>query len=283
MRVAGATRHKKRGVRMALPKRSNQLKRLRSPGCTCTLHWVCREKQTADNIKVAVVSRCSEQLEQRPRSAVATDKRLRVSSCPEEHGSRGCSPAGVGAKGLGREEGPEFLWGRKHWLVGLELLPHLLVRRVAERLEGRMEPTSVVSTDLFSTSFEPEVPLVTYLWRFWTVAQCTPATFVVACIYLERGVTTGSLMLTPLTMHRAVLAAVSSAAKFVEDDVSSDTTFARAGGVSGTEFGKLEYGMLLLLKWRLFVSSEELESVAESLILADPSGIEELWDDTEEL
>ena len=249
---------------MALPKRSKQLKRFSPPRRSRALHWVRREKQAADDIKVAAVSRCPEQLEHRPR-AVASDECLRVSSGPQEHGGRGGSPAGVRAKSLGGEEGPEFFRGRKHWLVGLELLPHLLVRRVAERLEGRMEPASVGRTDIFSSSFVPEVPLVTYLWRFWTVAQCGPATFVVACIYLERGVAAGSLVLTPLTMHRAVLAAVSSAAKFVEDRVPRDTIFARAGGVTGREFGRLEYGMLSLLKWRLFVRSEELEFVAETL------------------
>lgn len=115
----------------------------------------------------------------------------------------------------------------------------------------------------FASSQEPSITVRDYLKLLSCEAYCDATVFVVASIYLNRAMLEG-LILSKLTVHRIVLIAVSTAAKFVDDDVITDKMFARSGGVSLHEFRKLEHKFVAtVLKWKLFVTSEEFVKAAE--------------------
>lgn len=98
-------------------------------------------------------------------------------------------------------------------------------------------------------------------------ANRSQTSFVVALLYLERVSSSGRLALTRLTVHRAALVAVSTAAKFVEDDVADDGSFCEAGGVSRKDFWQLELAMTTALEWRFSVEIDELRARAEGLLV----------------
>jgi hypothetical protein len=267
--MALTTRHEKGCRRMAFPERANKLKRVKTSDCAGALHRVRRQKKAAHHIEVAVLSRRAEELKEGPR-IVSSNESLRVSPCLEEHDGRGGRPVRMRTELLLCEEGPEFLGGRQHWLVSLDLCPHLLLRSVAERLvvrvtQGDAEEEPAPGSQSFRSDRLPSISVEEYMERLSVHADCTPTTFVVALVYLLRGVDSGMLTLTSLTIHRALLAAAATAAKFVEDEPASDRDFCRAGGVSGRGLWRLETALAAVLQWRFYVGAGELQAVAESL------------------
>ena len=138
------------------------------------------------------------------------------------------------------------------------------MERVVDVHDPPLPPWSV----LFSSISEPSISIITYLKRLSRGAVCSATVFVFAAIYLDRALRTKKLPITKLSVHRVVLSAVSAAAKFVDDNVVQDAIFAQTGGVTPYEFGRLERIFIAeVLEWRLFVSVEEMNQVAEQMRL----------------
>ena len=171
------------------------------------------------------------------------------------------------------EEGPEFVGGKKHWLVTFDRVPHLMLERLTQLLESSITERDASVHDpppplcTFSSVVEPSISILAYLKRISRGAVCCATVFVFASIYLDRALRTKKLVITKLSVHRAVLSAVSTAAKFVDDDVMQDSVFAKVGGVTPFEFGRLERIFVgEVLEWKLFVSVEEMNNAAELLM-----------------
>ena len=90
--------------------------------------------------------------------------------------------------------------------------------------------------------------------------KCTPETFVLAFIYLERVISIKKeIILSCYCIHRLFLSAVVVAAKFFEDRYYKNSYYCKVGGISNKELNALELEFLLYIDFKLFVSTEEYE------------------------
>lgn len=133
---------------------------------------------------------------------------------------------------------------------------------------GSPEPAFAV----FHAARPPAIPILSYLERIHRYAHCSPICFVAAFAYLDRaarrGSPTGTLPLTRHNVHRLLMAAIMTAAKFLDDAFYNNAYYARVGGIATEEMNRLELHLLMLLDFRLHVVPEELQRYAEHLCKA---------------
>lgn len=257
MLVCRATRNEQRGFGMKVPEGAKQLQSFVPSKRSCNLHGVCREEQATYKVNPSALAITSSEKLEQGATAFATDEGFAVPAGLKEHDSRGGGTPGGCSYFLSSQEGPEFLNGRKHWFVCLNLIPHLFLGRVAVHIEKRVVTGKEVQT-VFDGLYEAPIRIVDYLRRFWDIADCQPAVFAVGLIYMERLVAKGNIVLKRTSVHRVVLASLVLAAKFVDDDVLPDSSFCRAGGVTAWELAQLEKSAAAIMDWRLCVTAEEI-------------------------
>lgn len=253
-------------------------------------HWVSREQESGDDVEKVVAANLvpsTENLQDGPGGAVAPDDELAICATLQENSSTLCGLPREIPDRLRQKEGPDFLGGRPHWLVRFDDVPHLLLQNLAAALDEHAErsgaalPPDVRMAEVFLGKQAARISIFAYLERMARRARMGASTFVVATVYLDRGLRAGSLVLCPRALHRAVLGALVLAAKFVDDDVLSDRDLAEVGGVSGKDFGRIERAFLVqVLQWRLYVCEAELLCAADKLrgdkdivTAASPAGV----------
>jgi hypothetical protein len=98
-----------------------------------------------------------------------------------------------------------------------------------------------------------------YFVRLQKYFHCSNECFILAFIYIDRAVTMNknALSLCSRNIHRLILAALTLATKFYDDIYYSNTHYAKVGGVSTREIDNLEYQLLCLVNWKLFVAPDE--------------------------
>lgn len=115
----------------------------------------------------------------------------------------------------------------------------------------------------------PVISVRDYLHRLHSYFACSTECFVLALIYVDRLVQRQpQFQLSHLNVHRVVLAALTIAAKFLDDRYYSNDYYGRVGGVRVKELNALEMRMLDLLKWRLIVTPEEYCQYREAVLCA---------------
>ena len=121
-----------------------------------------------------------------------------------------------------------------------------------------------------------------YLSRIFRYANCSPACYVLAFIYLERLVAADRQLRVPaLSVHRLISTCVLVATKFLDDSYYNNSYFAKIVGISLTEMNALELELLGRLDWRLHGQPEEFDAVCQRL--AEELSEEELLVAVEEL
>lgn len=104
----------------------------------------------------------------------------------------------------------------------------------------------------------PAMPAVDYAARLARYSYASPPCLVLATVYMDRVARRdASLALSPLNVHRLLLAALGVAAKVHDDAAASARHYALVGGVEADEVAALEMELLLALDWRTFVSEAE--------------------------
>lgn len=275
VRVPVAPRYEKRCLRVPFPEAGDQMHGFGAARRDDRFHWVSREQESGDDVEEVVTPNLvpsTENLQDRPSGAVAPDDELAVCATLQENGGALCGLPSELSDGLRQKEGPDFLGGRPHWLVRFDDVPHLLLQNLAAVLDehaergGTAPPPDGRMAAIFLGQCVAKITILAYLERMARRARLGASTFVVAAVYLDRGLRAGSLVLCPRALHRVVLGALVLAAKFVDDDVLSDRDLAEVGGVSRTDFGRIERAFLVqVLEWRLYVCEVELLCAADKL------------------
>jgi Cyclin len=120
---------------------------------------------------------------------------------------------------------------------------------------------------LFCGTRAPAVALDAYLSRIFRYANCSPACYVLAFIYLERLVEADAgLRITALSVHRLISTCVLVATKFLDDSYYNNSYFAKIVGISLTEMNALELELLGRIDFRLHVQPEEFDAVCQRLV-----------------
>ncbi|GBG88060.1 hypothetical protein CBR_g46429 [Chara braunii] len=112
----------------------------------------------------------------------------------------------------------------------------------------------------------PSITIDKYLERIFKYANCSPACFVVAYVYIDRLIQRQpELPITSLNVHRLLVTAVMVAAKFLDDVYFNNGYYAKVGGVTTAEMNRLELEFLFRLDFRLHVTTGVFEHYSSHL------------------
>uniref|UniRef100_A0A7S2X8Q9 Cyclin n=1 Tax=Lotharella oceanica TaxID=641309 RepID=A0A7S2X8Q9_9EUKA len=127
---------------------------------------------------------------------------------------------------------------------------------IARRLVHHKEKENGIMTS-FHSIHQPSISIGDYVKRISQFAKCSPQSYILAVIYIDRLVRADeNIELSLLTIHRLVLTAITVASKFMDDHYHSNATLARIGGTSGKELNQLELEFVFSLRFELHVSPE---------------------------
>lgn len=118
----------------------------------------------------------------------------------------------------------------------------------------------------FYSKKPPGIPLEAYLLRLHKYCPMSTAVYLATALYINRlAVIERVFPVTPRNVHRLLLAGLRVAMKALEDLCWPHGRFARVGGVSGAELGRLEIGFCFLANFELKVDEAMLLREAEEL------------------
>lgn len=149
----------------------------------------------------------------------------------------------------------------------LAVLEHAVATRVAAgTAASAVEPTAVTT---FHAVRAPGVSPADYLNRLVRNAHCSRSAFVVALVYLDRAAAKRpELALTPLNVHRLLLAATLLATKYLDDVLYDNAHFAYVGGLDVPELNLLELDLLHVLDFRTHVDLAAYADAEAALVQA---------------
>jgi len=151
-------------------------------------------------------------------------------------------------------EPPTIVWAAEcdpQALAGLRVV----FPSMASRITGMQKPTA------FHCVNPPKMLISDYLDRLHKYFHCSDSVFVVALVYIDRVIQLHPAMtFSTLSCHRFLLTALVLAAKYNEDIYYSNEHYAKVGGTTLRELGRLEVAFLRLLDWRLMVSPTEYDA-----------------------
>lgn len=141
------------------------------------------------------------------------------------------------------------------------------------------EPTSVIGAGAepvyvqhgiiarkFWSKRPPGIPLMEYLMRMHKYCAMSTAVYLATAHYIARLAVHDRLVpVTPRNVHRLVLAGLRVSMKALEDMCWPHSRFAKVGGVTEAELGRLEVTFLFLMAFELKVDEAALTRQAESL------------------
>lgn len=120
--------------------------------------------------------------------------------------------------------------------------------------------------DAFDAMRLPSVSIEDYMRRLERYCCCSKECFALSLVYLQRILDRNrDFKITELNVHRLLLAAIITAAKFQDDDFYSNAYYSKVGGVCPEELLTLEAEFMLLLGWRGHVTVEDFENCLERL------------------
>lgn len=116
------------------------------------------------------------------------------------------------------------------------------------------------SLSLFLSKKPPVISINQYLRRIMKYSKLEPSTIVLSLIYIDRVCEISNVQLTPYNIHRLLLACLVISIKYNEDDYYSNEYYAKVGGISLKELNVLEYTILIILNFELFIDNELYEN-----------------------
>ncbi|KAI9702520.1 MAG: hypothetical protein M1836_001000 [Candelina mexicana] len=157
---------------------------------------------------------------------------------------------------------------------------------IGSPVPGTDYPSTVIGADAKSSALQqitiarkfyskrpPPIPLEEYLLRLHRYCPMSTAVFLAASLYIHRmAVIERLLPVTSRNVHRLLLAALRVAMKALEDLSYPHSRFAKVGGVTELELGRLEISFCFLANFELNVSKEILMEQAASLKIASLHG-----------
>jgi hypothetical protein len=126
--------------------------------------------------------------------------------------------------------------------------------------ENNVEFKNFKETDkqksIFYSKKPPTISIQHYLERIVKYSKMEDSTLIITLIYIDRLCDLNQLHLNNYNIHRIILATITIAIKYNEDDYFSNDYYAKVGGISLQEINSLEYECVKLLKHKLFIDDE---------------------------
>lgn len=118
----------------------------------------------------------------------------------------------------------------------------------------------------FYSKRPPPISTEEYLMRMHKYCPMSTAVYLATSVYITRlAITERLIPVTPRNVHRLLLAGLRVAMKALEDMSWPHGRFAKVGGVSEAELGRLEITFCFLTSFVLKVDADQLQREAESL------------------
>jgi hypothetical protein len=119
----------------------------------------------------------------------------------------------------------------------------------------------------FYSKHAPPTPIDEYLFRMHRFCPLSPAVYLAVGLYLHRLIHIDKiLIITPLNVHRLLLAALRVASKALEDLNYPNSRFAKVGGITEREMGRLEISFCFLMGFELKVDEKMLQDQLQDLV-----------------
>ncbi|KAE8694191.1 Cyclin-U4-3 [Hibiscus syriacus] len=154
-----------------------------------------------------------------------------------------------------------------------------LLQKVAESNDvNRVSQAQKIS--LFHGPSVPTISIQNYLDRIYKYANCSPACFIVAYVYLDRfSQRQPSLPINSFNVHRLLITRVLDAAKFMDDMFYNNAYYAKVGGIKTIEMNLLEVDFLFGLSFQLHVTPDTFHAyysyLQREMILQHPPSVAE--------
>jgi len=140
-----------------------------------------------------------------------------------------------------------------------------VLERLCERNDRFIDESTMITR--FHALRPPSIGIKYYLQRIAKYSNCSEECFVLALIFIDRLIRTNeNFLVNSLNVHRLVITAVMTGAKFFDDQYFNNSYYGKIGGVSCKEINLLEVEFLFMLNFNLFVTSQEYETYNHRLM-----------------
>lgn len=140
-----------------------------------------------------------------------------------------------------------------------EILDEIVKENENTEINDNDEDHLTLIQDFFCKK-QPQISINKYLKRFMKYSKPEPSTIIITLIYIDKICESSNLQLTMLNIHRLLLACMVVALKYNEDDYYSNEYYAKVGGISLKELNQLEYNILILLDFNVFIDDALYEN-----------------------
>ncbi|KAJ3014405.1 hypothetical protein HKX48_005183 [Thoreauomyces humboldtii] len=165
-----------------------------------------------------------------------------------------------------------------------QLVPHLfqecetsvisqLVTEMISRLIAHNDRIPLTSATItrFHSRAPPGIKLDDYLRRIVKFASVEPSVILLLLVYVDRICELHpTFTISSLTVHRFIIAAVTSGSKALSDIYCTNTYYARVGGISLQELNLMEIEFCKMIGWRLSSSITLLQQYYANLVRTSP-------------
>ncbi len=136
---------------------------------------------------------------------------------------------------------------------------------IGSHMEPQNSQHSAITRKFYSKK-PPQISLDEYLMRLHQFCPMSTGVYLATSLYIFRlAVVERIIPVTTRNVHRLVLAGLRVAMKALEDFSYPHRRFAKVGGVSETELGKLEVSFCFITNFELRVEGEGLQEHAKSI------------------
>ena len=134
-----------------------------------------------------------------------------------------------------------------------------------KKLEKYKDIIKKQSKMAFSTNSIPRISLEDYLIRIQTYSGIENNTLILALILIDHICKKTNLILTYYNIHRVLFGSILISIKYNEDTYYDNKFYAEIGGVDFKELKIIEYSILELNDFNVFVNNREFEKYRKSL------------------
>jgi hypothetical protein len=107
---------------------------------------------------------------------------------------------------------------------------------------------------VFYAKHPVSISIAEYIDRIVKYTKVEESTVILALIYIDRLCDFNGFILTDRNIHRIILVSIIIAIKYNEDDIYTNSFYAKVGGVSKIELNSLEVEFTKMLRYSLFVN-----------------------------
>ncbi|KAJ3093144.1 hypothetical protein HDU96_002511 [Phlyctochytrium bullatum] len=148
------------------------------------------------------------------------------------------------------------------------LVAEILDRLTAHNDRIPLDPTHVTR---FHSRRAPTITVIDYLRRLVRYGNLSRSTLLALLLYMDRACARcPRFVISSLTVHRFVIAAVTVACKANSDAYYSNRIYADLGGIPLRELNALELELVFMLDWGVGVTSERLQAYYVNLVARHP-------------